>query len=207
MSQFRRLFFGFMLFLAPVAIHAGILPPPPPPPPPPSLDFSDWVQADTSIIYGNQWPNGVNPDFFHWTPKQDGRDFIVKATKTTITRETTSGDPPVTEVYESDTDVGISFWIGDDGNLHYYSVYKYEDSDGKTIEETYIGTRYVEPGESPEELFEELKPLTLPTERSFFQNVTYVPEPNSALLLAAGTGLLLGYRMVLKRRRKTLHSF
>ena len=207
MSQFRRLFFGFMVLLVPMAIHAGPLPPPPPPPPPPSLDFSDWVQADPLVIYGKQWPNGRNPAFVHWTPIADGRDYIVKATITTITREKKSGDPPVTEVYESDTDVGISFWIGDDGNLHYFSVYKYEDSNGKTIEETYIGTRYVEPGESAEDLFEELKPLSLPTEQSFFQDVTYVPEPNSALLLAAGTGLLLGYRIVAKRRRKTLRSF
>jgi hypothetical protein len=182
---------SLLFFMSPLFSHAGMMLDPPPPPPP-TLDLSDWRQLDILDVFGNQWPGGVNPDYKDWDPPEDGRAFLIKAVDLSITREETSGDPPTTHSYNSFTSIAFEYWIGDDLNLHYFGYYKYEDSTGKVVDETFIATLFVQPGQSPQELFQQLKDTSLPTELSAYQDVEYatVPEPHSALLFAGGMGII-----------------
>jgi hypothetical protein len=154
--------------------------------PPPPVDLSGWVFVDIPSMYGEQWPEGYNPDYAAWRVPKDGRPYQVKAITLTVNREYTYGDPPITTSYWSFTDVAMGIWIGDDRQIHSFTTYKYQNVYGRTVDETFVGMLTVPPGTSAEALFSALAPQTVPTNLATWHAVPTIPEPASLSLALAG---------------------
>lgn len=164
-------------------------------------DIAGWQQVPEDEMYGLQWPpDGLNPDYRDWSPPNDGQTLRILALTQTLDREISYGDPPVSFFYSSFTNIAFEFWIDGQGAMHYWGSYTYEDSDGKKVDQIFIGRRKRAPGSPPDSL-SSLDGMSLPTDLSVYQNVSNIPEPAPAAMCLASLMALVGARHQGRLRR------
>lgn len=156
------------------------------PPPPPPVDLSTWIGVDIPSMYGDQWPDGFNPEFAAWRVPTDGRPYQVKSMTLDVFRTHSWDQPPITVGYWSFTDVSMGLWIGDDGQIHAFATYEHEDETGQLIDETFVSMLRVPPGTSAEAVFDSLANQSVPTDLAAWRAIPTIPEPAGAPLVLAG---------------------